>query len=324
MAAPARIFSKRQRNEGRHMSEIVSKMISTQALLFLYMICGIIVSKVGIIREDNRQVLVRFLLDAAIPLMILNAFNRKTTAEEIRSSLVIMIVALVCCLTAWGLGLLLWRKKPEQRRKILLYATMFSNSGNAGLPVVNMVFGSAGVFLASMYLIPPRILQWTLGLSLFIKPKKGSFVKNVLLNPIVVVVYIGFILMATGWTIPGVFGTAIENIGNMVAPLSMILLGATLANMNLKMLFDRDVLRITLLRLIILPVGFAALMKLLHVNELSMMIAVTLLAMPVASNTATITERYGGDLKFASACVSVSTLLSCVTVPLITWIVQML
>ena len=46
--------------------------------------------------------------------------------------------------------------------------------------------------------------------------------------------------------------------------------------------------------------------------------------MPVASNTAAIAERYGGDYRFASACVSVSTLLSVVTVPVITWIMTLM
>jgi predicted permease len=53
-------------------------------------------------------------------------------------------------------------------------------------------------------------------------------------------------------------------------------------------------------------------------------LSVILLAMPIAPNTAAMAERYGGDYVFASACVSVSTLLSVVTVPLITWLIQML
>ena len=55
-----------------------------------------------------------------------------------------------------------------------------------------------------------------------------------------------------------------------------------------------------------------------------MNICVILLAMPVASNTAAMAERYGGDYEFASACVSVSTLVSVITVPVITWFIQIL
>ena len=299
-------------------------MIDTQLLLFLYMICGFIVSRLNIIREDNRGVLVRLLMDVAMPMMVLNAFNKPTTREEILSSLWVIAIALLGCVVTGLIGLALWKKQPENKRKVLMYASMFSNAGNAGLPIISLVFGPTGVFYASMYLIPPRILQWTVGLGFFVKPEKGGWIKNVLLNPMVVMIYIGVILMATNWQIPGVFGTAIANLGSMTGPLSMILIGATLAHMDWKMLLDKSVLFTSFLRLLAFPLLFAVILKLLGSDEMAMNICVILLAMPVASNTAAMAERYGGDYVFASACVSVSTLLSVVTVPVITWLIQLL
>ena len=306
------------------MTDIVSRMIDTQLLLFLYMLCGMIISRLGIIREDNRGVLVRVLMDVAMPMMVLNAFNKPTDPDQLRASLLVMAIAAACCFITWGIGAVLWRRQPENKRKVLMYASMFSNAGNAGLPVLNLVFGSEGVFYGSMYLIPPRILQWTVGLGFFLKPKKGAFVRNVLLNPMVVVVYIGFLLMAFNWQIPGVFGNAIANLGSMTGPLSMILIGATVSRMRPSSLVDPVVLLVSSLRLIVFPLGAALLLKALHVDQMTMNLCVILLAMPVASNTAAMAERYGGDYVFASACVSVSTLLSVITVPVITWLIQLI
>ncbi len=299
-------------------------MIDTQLLLFLYMLCGFIISRLNIVREDNRAVLVRLLMDVAMPMMVLNAFNKPTTREEILSSFWVMLIALAGCVVTGLIGRVLWRRQPDNKRKVLMYASMFSNAGNAGLPIISLVFGPAGVFYASMYLIPPRILQWTVGLGFFVKPEKGGWVKNVLLNPMVVTIYIGAVLMITGWQIPGVFGKAIANLGSMTGPLSMILIGATLAHMDFRKLLDPSVLLITALRLILFPLLFAVLLKFLHAEEMVMNICVILLAMPVASNTAAMAERYGGDHVFASACVSVSTLLSVITVPFITWLIQLI
>lgn len=306
------------------MNETVSRMIDTQLLLFLYMLCGFILSRAKIIRDDNRGVLVRLLMDVAMPMMVLNAFNKPTTREEILSSLWIIIIALAGCVVTGLIGLLLWKNQPENKRKVLMYGSMFSNAGNAGLPIISPVFGPTGVFYASMYLIPPRILQWTVGLGFFVRPEKGGWVKNVLCNPMVVVIYIGVILMATGYQIPGVLGTAIGNLGGMTSPLVMILIGATLTRMNWRMLLDKTVLFLSMFRLIVFPLLFAVILKLVHADETIMNISVILLAMPVASNTAVMAERYGGDYAFASACVSVSTLLSVVTVPVITWLIQLI
>lgn len=299
-------------------------MIDTQLLLFLYMLCGFVISRLNIVREDNRAVLVRLLMDVAMPMMVLNAFNKPTTREEILSSFWVMLIALAGCVVTGLIGRVLWQRQPDNKRKVLMYASMFSNAGNAGLPIISLVFGPAGVFYASMYLIPPRILQWTVGLGFFVKPEKGGWVKNVLLNPMVVTIYIGAVLMITGWQIPGVFGKAIANLGSMTGPLSMILIGATLAHMDFRKLLDPSVLLITALRLILFPLLFAVLLKFLHAEEMVMNICVILLAMPVASNTAAMAERYGGDHVFASACVSVSTLLSVITVPFITWLIQLI
>jgi predicted permease len=305
-------------------NDIVSRMIDTQLLMFLYMLCGIYLSKRRLLREDNREALVRLMMDVTMPLMVLDAFNKPTTREEILSSLWIMVVAFAGCVVTGLISLLLWRNQPENKKKVLMYASMFSNAGNAGLPIISLVFGPTGVFYVSMYLIPPRILQWTVGLGLFVKPEKGGWVKNVLLNPMVIMIYIGAILMATGQQITGVLGTTIDNLGSMTSPLSMILIGATLANMNPQVLLDRSVLFTSFCRLIAFPLLFAFILKPLHMDPMLMSICVILLAMPVAANTAAMAERYGGDYRFASACVSVSTLLSVVTVPVITWFIQMI
>lgn len=306
------------------MNDIVGRMIDTQLLMFLYMLCGLYLSKRRLIREDNREALVRVMMDVTMPLMVLDAFNKPATKEAILSSLWIIAIAFAGCVAGGVIGLLLWRKQPENKRKVLMYGSMFSNCGNAGLPIISLVFGPAGVFYVSMYLIPPRILQWTVGLGLFVKPEKGGWVKNVLLNPMVVMIYVGAVLMATGQQITGVLGSAIANIGSMTSPLAMILIGATLANMDMRVLLDKSVLCMSFCRLILFPLLFAFVLKPLQIEPMILSICIILLAMPVASNTAAMAECYGGDYKFASACVSVSTLLSIVTVPMITWLVQMI
>ena len=159
---------------------------------------------------------------------------------------------------------------------------------------------------------------------MFVKPEKGSWIRNVALNPMVMTVYIGLFIMLTGWQITGVAGTAITNLGNMTSPLVMILIGATLARMQWRTLLDPVILKVSLIRLFAIPLAAYLLQKALHAPQLLTHITVILLAMPVASNTAAMSERYGGDYVFASACVSVTTLLSVVTVPLVTWIIQMI
>ena len=114
------------------MNDIVNRMISTQLLLFIYMLCGVIIRRAEIIRNDNRQGVVRLLMDVAMPMMVLSAFNNPVTANEIRSSLWIMAIALAGCVVTGIIGRFAWRNQPESKRKVLMYGSMFSNAGNAG------------------------------------------------------------------------------------------------------------------------------------------------------------------------------------------------
>ena len=91
------------------MNEIVSRMINTQLLLFLYMLFGVIVAKARIIRDDNRQVVIRLLMDVAMPMMVLAAFNKQTTAEEIKASFLVMLIALAGCVVTGLIGKFIWR-----------------------------------------------------------------------------------------------------------------------------------------------------------------------------------------------------------------------
>ena len=60
------------------MNEIVTRMVDTQMLLFLYMLCGFTVSRLNLIRDSNRSALVRLLMDVAMPMMVLHT---KTAAK---------------------------------------------------------------------------------------------------------------------------------------------------------------------------------------------------------------------------------------------------
>lgn len=305
-------------------------MIKSQIMLVIYALAGMGLRKAKVITLESRKAFVRLLMDCAVPMMILDAFNRSYTSEEIRSSLVIVALSACFSLLSGLLGYVLFRKEEERRRDVLQYAIMYTNSGMIGLPIVSLVFGEKGVFFASMYILPLQVLQWTLGVSLFTRSqkeeeaKKNSFVKNVLFNPVIIVIYIGLFMMLTKITLPETLGKAVKGMGAMATPVSLMLLGAAIMSMKKEMFADKKVLLLTFCRLLLIP-SFAVLCLFkTGIDPLLISVCVTLLSMPIANNTATISERYGGDYVFASACVCIATALSVFTVPLISFLLQSL
>ncbi|MBQ7156150.1 MAG: AEC family transporter [Synergistaceae bacterium] len=298
---------------------VFDRMLNTQALMFIYVVTGIIMAKTKILKHEGRSSFINLLLDITLPCMILNSFNVDINIEELIAAGEIMVISSVLTLIAWLLCKVFWRKEPPNRRAVLDFATLFSNAGNAGMPIVASVFGAQGVFYASFYLLPVRVLIWTLGLSLFVN--EGNAKERMMIlakTPSLVVVFIGIALMFMPFKLPGVLSVAIKNMGDMTGPLSMMIIGAVLGESDIRSAFDIDAFRLTAVRLGVLPIIYMVLLRLAGVETILWQVAVVLTAMPAAANTEIIAEMYGKDYQFAARCVVVSTIVSLVSVPLLT------
>ena len=298
---------------------VFERMLNTQALMFVYVMTGIIMAKTGILKHEARSSFIHLLLDITLPCMILNSFNIDIGINEIIAAGEIMIISSACVFISWITAKIFWRNQPHDRKAVLEFATLFSNAGNAGMPIVASVFGTEGVFYASFYLLPVRILIWTVGLALFVD-SKNTRERMILLakTPSVVVVFVGIALMFLPFKLPSVLSTAVKNIGDMTGPLSMMLIGAALGESNLRSAFDADAFILTGVRLVVEPLIFLFLFRSLRVQAILWQVAVTLTAMPAAANTEIFAEMSGRDYMFAARCVVVSTVISLFSVPILT------
>lgn len=207
------------------------------------------------------------------------------------------------------------KRRAHTRRKI---AVIYSNSGFIGLPLINGIIGSEGIFYMTAYLTVFNLLLWTHGV--LVMGSAGSFkemCKN-LLTPTIIAIFAGVVCFVTQLRLPDVFANPIQMIGNMNTPLAMIIAGANLAQGNLlKSLQNKRLYLICSVKLILYPlVGLAALW-LLH---LEFHIAFTVfigMACPAGASAIMFAERYGKDAKYASEIFVVTTVLSAVSIPVL-------
>ncbi len=79
----------------------------------------------------------------------------------------------------------------DSKAIILKYATLVSNAGFMGLPIVESIYGQTGLLYASIALIPQRVFMWSAGLSLFAQTDYKNMIKKVAFHPCIIAVYIG-------------------------------------------------------------------------------------------------------------------------------------
>ena len=100
----------------------------------------------------------------------------------------------------------------------------------------------------------------------------------------------------------------------------MLAIGAMLADSDIRRMFDREVLYYCWLRLVLYPLLILAVLRLFHTDRVLCSTMVLLSAMPMASTTAILADKYECSPEIASQTIFVSTLLSIVTLPVFMFI----
>ncbi len=293
------------------------RLLNIQAVIFVYIVVGVYVKRKGLITKENQNKYIDFVLQILMPCMIFSSFQQKLTSDVLIKVGTITGIAFAIAMMALLLGKILYRKYPFSKRSIMQYGTVVNNAGFAGLPLAGEVLGELGLFYASFFLIPNRIFMWSVGISLFEKTDAKTKWKNVLLNPNIIAVELGLLRCLFSVELPYFIDYSIDKIGSTVSPISMIIVGAVLADVNIRKIFDKSVLFVAVVRLILLPLMTIGIVSIFHLDATISGVALLLTAMPVGTTTALLAAKYQADVDFASKCVFVTTMLSLLTVPLL-------
>ena len=132
------------------------------------------------------------------------------------------------------------------------------------------------------------------------------------------------ILQHFGIYLPTAINRTISAIASCNTAISMFVIGGILSEVDKASFFDKDAFVYSFYRLILLPLTILFIVRILHIDALPANLCVLLSAMPAASTTAMLAQKYNGNAIFASKLVFVSTLLSLVTLPMITVLFQMI
>ena len=293
-------------------------MLNMQLSLFAIMLLGFFCRKKGMIDNKTRTALSDILINIILPCNIAMSFDMDVSGDLLRSAGIVFVAYMGVQTFTWLLSRVAFTKVPEDKQMVLRHGTITSNAGFLGNPITQGVFGNEGLLYASIAMIPVRIFLWSAGLSLYTKTDSKSVVKNLLTHPCVIAVFVGFGIMFAPFELPAFMVRTLNSVGGCTTAISMMVIGAILADIDLGHIEWGLLGYYCLLRLIVIPaVSFAAL-SLLGLQPMVTGVCTLLSGMPAASLTAVLAAKYGQNYSFASQVVFVSTLLSMITIPLMT------
>jgi predicted permease len=222
----------------------------------------------------------------------------------------------------------------QQRASAFLFQNTINNYLFLPLPLVMLLWGQEGVALLVFTSMGFELVIWTVGVFLFNRASKLSAGLRMMFGP-----PLKALIFSMGWVclrdllqpeFPAAgffsdlmrhlldlvyFGT--DTVGKATVGVSMIVSGSRIAALNVCAAFDRQVWIVSALRLVVTPVIFILLLKLIPLSETAYGILAVVAVMPAAVASLIFSERFDGDSDFIATTLLVTHLGAIVTIPLL-------
>lgn len=300
--------------------EISLVLLRLIGIMFLLMGIGFLLFKKKMVTKQGSKELSTLLLYVIMPGIIIKSFLVTCTVEKMKELLFSYLLSCAGLLIA----MLISKAVFGHKFKMENFGSAFSNAGFIGIPLVRMALGEEAVFYVSAFVVLLNLLQWTYGV--FVITEKPEVIKmaKIVKNPVVISFMVGFIVFVTQIPVPSVFKGTLEIIGNMNAPVAMIVLGIYLAQTDIKAMFtDWQAYKCSMIRLIIIPLVTILLFMWVPRQYETMKMAILIAACaPVGVNVAVFAQMYDMDYTYAVKAVCLSTIFSIVTMPLMIALAQ--
>lgn len=300
-------------------------------MLLLYGIStiGFIARKLDILNEHATTVLTQLILYITLPSLILFSLDIPFSFTIVKEFLWLLVMSFVAMTGA--IIIAAWMRKradlPASQTKVYEGLIIFGNQGFIGYAVIYILFQEQGIIYLTIFNIYYLILIWTYGIYLFTKQAKTIDWKKIFLNPGILSTLIGLLFLFTPLYFPARIGATLESVGTMTIPLSMMVIGCLIADIDLKRItaFLRNryiwlssFMKLLFIPLLLLPFYFA------NVSFPLLATAVIVSGMPAASTISLYAQKFGSDSYFASIGVLVTTFLCVFTIPVLYVIVNFL
>jgi len=337
--------------------DVVSAIIYNVGIFFIMMIPGIILKKCNMISDGFGKGLSNLVLYIAQPALVFLAYVKDFDKNILINSIYVFIFSIICHFLFSVCAMLVFKKTPDSKARMLKFATIFSNAAFLGIPLINAVLEKqypGATLYASIYNITFNLFLWSLGVRICTEnrdenengvsdykeeadriasevgasTKAGGSILKALKHPVTIAAALGlvfFILPINGY-IPKIVIESLTMLKNLVAPLSMVVIGIRLADMDFRGAHRDKYMYIFLaLRHIALPLVVILLIKLIELigiptSTVAAMVVVIMASAPAASSATMFAEKYRCDSAYVSRIVTISTILSIATMPLMIFI----
>ena len=285
-------------------------------ILFAFAAIGFALSKFRIVDVSHTKIISALLVYVASPCNTFKTFSAKFTVEYVSTHYVFLLFGLATMLFL-AISMHYFAKlfsKDAYTRSVYEYSMITPNFGYMGYALAESLMGLSGLINVMMFGFPTSCFVNTRGYCILTKTKVTL---RRLLNPLMIAMVLGVVFGLANISQPTLVTELVSRSSACMAPLSMILMGITVSEFKLKSLFcSIRTYAIAAMRLVLIPLAIGGLISLTGYVEIAMSAALVL-AMPCGLNTIIFPKLVGEDCEIGASLACVSTILSCISIPLV-------
>lgn len=285
--------------------------------LFLLMGVGFGMGKLGKISAHGTREFSTLLLYVVTPCIIIDSFQTDYDPALLRTLGLGVVCQMVCYALYAVIVSFFFKKDSPELRTPMRFGSMYGNTGFMGLPLIQAILGDEAVIFAVVALAIFNIWTWSHGL-IMMSGRDQVSLKKILLNPGMLGLLVGLPLFLTHTVLPGPLYKAVNFMGGLNTPLAMIVIGAQMARADLGATFrDKKLYKASAIKLLLIPLFTILVMLPFRGDHMLYVGAVVLSGAPTAGATSMFAERFDKSPERAAQLVSLSTLLSIATLPVV-------
>jgi predicted permease len=255
--------------------------------------------------------LTRFVFSLALPAMLFRMMCDFSQRPAVDARLLIAFFG--SCLIVFVMGRITARrvfKLDGVSGSVFALAGIFSNNVMLGLPIASVMLGEAAIPSVALVLVFNGLILWTL-VTISIE-----WARSVLTNPLIIGILSGTLFSLTGLPLPTFVDQPVGMLGQVAAPLSLVVLGMGLAEYRISEGWQLSS-AICFFKLIVQPLIIWLLAWMMDLPPMETRVVVLLGSMAVGVNVYLMSRQFNVLTGPAATSLVMSTALAAVTTPLI-------
>lgn len=294
-------------------------------VMFILILLGFFLWKRKIFTRRGCNQLSELVLTVVCPVLIFTSFQKELEPRLIKGLLTAFGLSLISHIVSIALGALVCGKRRGKDGSVERFAAAYSNCAFMGIPLIEAVYGTDGIFYLTAYIAVFNLLSWTHGVMSMTERLNFKSAVNALKAPAVIATALGLVCFFLQIRLPDIIMQPLNYISSLNTPLAMLISGMTIARSDILAALKKPGIYLAgFVKLIAAPLLMALIMSPMPIDPIIADTIVISTACPTATMTIMFAARYGKNSVYAAEIFAVSTIVSAATIPPVLLVSSML